>query len=343
MLRRLIPLLIVPLLLGLIGCSDRSDYGSKFELPSEAKKNNKITLKFGRVPSVTVTELLRRNAPLIRLLKDELDVNITYRFADDYRGIIDGMIEENYNFTWLGPYSYVLSECSSETSANYKPLVQPMRRNQSGNLSADYRSIIFTGENSTINSPSDLKGKSLAFVEKQSTSGYLFPKSLLLKSGLKPGEDFTFEFLDRHDRVVQTVLNGKHDAGATYNGARVEQLENRSKANTKLPIIAETRPIPNEPITVSKAFANNNPEIVQNFVDIMTSLHKTKRGKSILKNLNIQKYRKVSDEDYDEVRNVVRQLGDELPAVKTFCEYQSPPADSGGSEANSTFLFESSN
>lgn len=163
------------LLIATVGCSDNSDYGRNFELPEDAREKERLTLKFGRVPSETVTGLLRRNAPLIRLLKNELDVNITYRFADDYRGIIEGMESENYDFTWMGPYSYVLSECSSDTSANYKPLVRPMRKNQNGEVSGEYRGLIITRPDEELQNLEDLRGRSFAFVEKRSTSGYLFP------------------------------------------------------------------------------------------------------------------------------------------------------------------------
>lgn len=320
MARRVTYCLGLLLLVVTVGCSGDTDYERTFELPEDARENEKLTLKFGRVPSETVTGLLRQNAPLIRLLKDELDVNITYRFADDYRGIIEGMESETYDFTWMGPYSYVLSECSSDTGAAYQPLVRPMRRNQNGNVSGEYRGIIIARPNRGIEEIQDLRGRSFAFVEERSTSGYLFPLASLIDAGIEPETDFSsYDFLSRHDRVVQSVLDGSHDAGAVYNDARMQEFDSRNRAERQLPVLTETRPIPTSPITVSEAFADNHPDLVDKFVEVMTSLHENKRGRSILETLGIERYRRANDEDYGEVRNVVDTLGDRLPEVKSLC------------------------
>jgi phosphonate transport system substrate-binding protein len=319
--RRITGILILLLVFGLVACSQETEYGDEFNLPPDNETDERMTLKFGRVPSVTVTELLRQNAPLIRQLKNELDVNITYRFADSYHGIIDGMSEETYDFTWMGPYSYVLAECSSETSARYRPLVRPVRQQPSGEAQAEYRSLIFARAGSSIRELEDLRGKSFAFVEEQSTSGYLFPLARLTEANLNPESDFeNVEFLGRHDRVVQSVLDGTYDAGAVYDDARLEEFDSPSKADEWLRVIARTRPIPTSPITVSGRFAENHPELVDQFVETMTSLHRSKRGEEILTRLGIQRYQPVSDEDYDEVRNVLRTLLPRLTEIRDRCQ-----------------------
>lgn len=319
--RRIIQVTIILLLIAIVGCSGDSDYGQTFELPEDARDKEKLTLKFGRVPSVTVTELLRQNAPLIRLLKDELDVNITYRFADDYRGIIRGMESETYDFTWMGPYSYVLSACSDDTSADYQPLVRPMRRNQEGEVSGEYRGLIISRPGEGIRELEDLRGRSFAFVEEQSTSGYLFPLATLIRAGIDPETDFSsYDFLNRHDRVVQSVRDGSHDAGAIYNDARLQEFESRRQADRKLPVLIRTRPIPTSPITVSGSFAENHPDLVDKFVRVMTSLHENQRGRSILKTLGIERYRRAKDQDYEEVRNVLKTLRTQLPTVNSYCK-----------------------
>jgi len=319
--RRITGIFIIVLVFSLMACSQETEYGDEFNLPPESETDQRMTLKFGRVPSVTVTELLRQNAPLIRQLKNELDVNITYRFADSYHGIIDGMRKGNYDFTWMGPYSYVLAECTSETSARYRPLVRPVRQQSNGEAQAEYRSLILARAGSSIRELDDLRGKSFAFVEKQSTSGYLFPLARLLEANLDPANDFkNVEFLGRHDRVVQSVLDGTYDAGAVYDDARLEEFDSRSKADEWLRVIARTRPIPTSPITVSGSFAENHPERVDQFVKTMTSLHRSKRGEKILNQLGIERYRPAGDEDYDEVRNVLRRLLPRLPEIRDRCQ-----------------------
>lgn len=311
--------LILAMTLTVLGCSQGEDYGENFTIPSEDKNQTRFTIKFGRVPSVTVTELLKQNAPLIRRLKDELNVNVTYRFADNYRGIIEGMRQNEYDIAWLGPYSYVLSGCYSDTSAAYRPLVRPVRRDREGNLSAEYRSIIFTNRNSDIETLSDLKGRSFAFVDRRSTSGFLFPMAKMMDAGLDPETDLEYEFLNRHDRVVQAVDNGDYPAGATYDDARMEEFQSRTRAERRLPVIERTKPIPSSPIAVSRQFEQNHPDVVERFVEIMTSLYKTESGKKILRSLKIARYQKAAYEDYKVVRDILQNLPADLSGVKDFC------------------------
>lgn len=323
MFRRVTTVFLLVTLVIIVGCGQESSYQSEFTIPEENRNETRFTIKFGRVPSVTVTELLKQNAPLIRRLKNELNVNVTYRFADDYRGIIDGMSQNEYDFAWMGPYSYVQSSCYSDTSAAYEPLVRPVRRNDKGELSAEYRSLIFTHAGSGIDSLQALRGESFAFVDRNSTSGFLFPMAHLIQAGLEPGTDFDYEFLDRHDRVVQQVSEGNYAAGAIYEDARMEEYDSTASANDQLPVLDTTKPIPSSPIVVSASFAEDHPEVVEEFVSIMTSLHENSEGQSILESLKIARYRKAADGDYDEVRDVLDQLSNQLPDFQSYCETSS--------------------
>jgi phosphonate transport system substrate-binding protein len=316
--------LILVAFLGLTGCGNSNDYDQQFKIPEDKQNETRFTIKFGRVPSVTVTQLLKRNARLIRRLKDDLNVNIIYRFADDYRGIIEGMSNNEYDFVWMGPFSYVLSECYSSTSATYRPLVRPLRRGDDGKLSGDYRGLIFTSRTSSVDSLSDLKGQSVAFVDRRSTSGFLFPMARLIEAGLNPSEDFSYDFLDRHDRVVQEVNLGNYAAGATYENARMQEFGTQETADRNLPVLARTRPIPSSPIAVSSKFAEKHPGVVNRFVDIMTGLHENREGRSILGDLEIARYREASVSDYDEVRTVLKRLQPKLPELTKFCQRSLP-------------------
>ncbi|MFB6346503.1 MAG: phosphate/phosphite/phosphonate ABC transporter substrate-binding protein [bacterium] len=320
MFQRITPLSLLLVMLVSLGCSQDNNYNETFQIPENKQNNARFTIKFGRVPSVTVTELLRQNAPLIKHLKQEMNVNITYRFADDYRGIIEGMDRGDYDFAWLGPYSYVLSNCFSDTSAAYRPLVRPVRHDSQGKTSDQYRGIIFTRAGSSINTVSDLRGKSLAFVDRQSTSGFLFPMALIIKSGLNPSSDINYEFLHRHDQVVNEVKRGNYAAGAVYENARLEEYRSIQKANRQLPVLARTSPIPTSPIVVSPEFSERHPDLVEKFTTIMTTLQQTAKGRDILSGLDSARYKKALDSDYDAVKRVLKTVPPEFTASKYSCQ-----------------------
>lgn len=91
-----------------------------------------------------------------------------------------------------------------------------------------YYSIIFVRKDSNINSLDDLKGKSLAFEDPGSTSGYMLPAAALLRQGYslvkKESENFVvpenmigFTFSGTEQRISKLVFQGITEAGAISN------------------------------------------------------------------------------------------------------------------------------
>ncbi len=113
-----------------------------------------------------------------------------------------------------------------------------LRRWKSG--LADYHSVIFTRRNGGIKRLEDLKGKTIAFEDAGSTSGYLLPKMFLLRRGLKLAEKSRFDpnslptdvgylFLYSHEKLVDSVLAKQVDAGA-FSNDDFSSLEEKKKA-----------------------------------------------------------------------------------------------------------------
>jgi len=91
-----------------------------------------------------------------------------------------------------------------------------------------YYSIIFTRKDSGINQVSDLRGKTLVFEDRGSTSAYMLPLATLLSQGYtlveKESENFTvpndmigYMFSGAEKRTSQLVNRGIADAGAISN------------------------------------------------------------------------------------------------------------------------------
>ena len=88
-----------------------------------------------------------------------------------------------------------------------------------GRLAAsDHRpGLVVTRPDSGITRLEDLKGKSFAFGDKGSTSGYLIPTHQLLKMGIAdPEKYFGRVVYTRHQAIETQVTRGELDAGADY-------------------------------------------------------------------------------------------------------------------------------
>lgn len=303
--RRLISLFTIALvLLGVLSCGYPGDIGEEFKFESDQSKQDKIVFTQGRVPSQTVIKLLQNNAPLIEVIEDKLNVDMEVKFAKDYSHIIENMKAEKYSAALLGPLAAIRYEDAVDTIA-YTPLVRPLRYGGKDH----YSGIIFTRKENGIDSLEDLKGKTMAFVDRDSASGYLFPRARLMEAGINSETDLQeTKFLGRHNLVVQAVHKGTIDAGATFKGARPGALPDGVKADEALPVLAETREIPTSPIMIHKGFKKKHPELVKKLQKLLVNLYTHHQGLQALNKIDVDRYIKAKYSDYDEVRKVFETL-----------------------------------
>lgn len=123
-----------------------------------------------------------------------------------------------------------------------------------------YSSAIFTRAASMIRTLDDLRGKQVAWVDRESAAGYLLPKLKLASKGLRAGS-YQEVFAGTHEAVVRAVLEGRADAGATnVSFAPVRgNIESAGWSTLALErdvrILATAGPIPPDVIVVSRELA----------------------------------------------------------------------------------------
>lgn len=264
-------------------------------------------LKMARIPFRNARELVITHEPMMKYLAEKLGVEqVKLISAPDYKGIVDLMNNKQADMAWMGTFNYI----DARQLAGVEPLVRPKRFGKS-----TYGGLIITHVDSKIEQISDLKGRSFAFVDKKSASGYLFPKAAILDEGLNPDKDFSkVSYLKQHDSVCMAVLYQKIDAGAVYDDARIK-LKSQEQAK-KLKVIKTISKIPNEPIVVSKDL---EPEMKEKIKQAFLSLSDSNEtGKKVLNMFNkvcadhIEGFEEAGDKDYDLVRKVADLLKDEI-------------------------------
>ncbi|MBU1107458.1 MAG: phosphate/phosphite/phosphonate ABC transporter substrate-binding protein [Candidatus Riflebacteria bacterium] len=251
-------------------------------------------LKLGRIPFTNSTAMVHKHNKFLEYLTKKLGVKQTrLQTASDYAGIMNLLIKGEIDIAWLA----TMTSVEARNNPEIQLLVKPIRFG-----TTSYRGIIITRQDSGIRSLKDLKGKKFAWVEKESASGYTFPKALLLEAGIHTEKDFSeAAFLSKHDAVVLNVLLGKYDAGACYDDAR-NTLRDKSKMD-ELTILATTPDITNEPIVVRKSLP---PDLIEKIKQALLDLSiKTPEGKEILDDLtDVQGFLPIKDTDYDYIEKV---------------------------------------
>ncbi|WP_413289156.1 phosphate/phosphite/phosphonate ABC transporter substrate-binding protein [Bdellovibrio sp. HCB337] len=159
----------------------------------------------------------------------------------------------------------------------------------------------------------ELEGKTIAFVDPSSGSGFVLPTKLLKDQKVRPKE---VVFAGRHDSVVTMVYQKRVDAGATYhtpedNGvpqdARKLLLTQYPDIFEKVVIIAKTDPIPNDPVVFRKDFP---PELRKTIVEVIKKMMKDEQGGKIMYDLYyMDDFQDATHKDYESVEKMLLEIG----------------------------------
>lgn len=252
-------------------------------------------------PSKDPTLLQEAGTALAQELGKRLDLPIKLYVAADYAGVIEALRNGTVDLAFVHPVAYVLAS----REARARILVKSIRGG-----SATYTARFFVLKEGGPRTLDDLRGKTIAFVDPASTSGYIYPMVFLMKRGLVKGKDPKTFFKDAvfsgaHDAVLHAVLRRQVDVAVSYPHAPDTLLKDPAQ-RAQLTFIAETPPIPNDGACVREGLA---PDLVQRVKAALLSLNDPV-GRPLLKRLYaVDGLAEAADADFDPVREAVDLLG----------------------------------
>lgn len=89
-----------------------------------------------------------------------------------------------------------------------------------------YEMEIIVPADSPIQTPADIKGRSMAFTSPTSNSGFKAPSALLkTEFGIEPDKDFKAAFSGKHDNSIMGVANKDYEAASIANSVLFRMLE----------------------------------------------------------------------------------------------------------------------
>jgi phosphonate transport system substrate-binding protein len=226
-------------------------------------------LTFALLSTENAAEITRRWAPIIAQLEKDIRVKVKYVTATDYRGTIEALKFKKAELGHLGPKSYV--EAATNNYANVEPIAQL----QLANGSLGYRSCLIVHGESDMFSPEDTAGKTFAFNDPNSTSGYLVPSAFfLMEMAIDPQKHFAkVIFSGSHEASILAVANRKVEVAST-NLPDLQQLTREGKVpRGGLRVIWVSKLIPNDPLVVRKDLPASLKSAVQESLVSMKSRH----------------------------------------------------------------------
>ena len=252
-------------------------------------------------PSQKPTDLMATGEEFGQVLGKLVGVPVRVTVASDYAAVIEALRNRTADLAFVHPGGYVLASREAKATIVAKNLWHGK---------SSFTSRIYVRRDAGIKTVEDLRGKTIAFVDPASSSGYIYPMVLLIKRGLVTNRDpksFFKEvvFSGAHDASMRALLNGHVDAIASFDMAREQYLKDTAERE-RLIFVAETEPIPEAGIAARDGldpatFAKVRAALLQ----IRGPAHA-----ALLKRLyEIDGFETAEDREYDPVRAAIELLG----------------------------------
>jgi phosphonate transport system substrate-binding protein len=262
-------------------------------------------IRVGFVPAENAQQVMQNAQPIVELLRKQLGMEVQAFVATDYTGVVEALRVNKLDIAFLTPASYVLAK----NEANVKVILKSERKGI-----PYYYAAIITRTDSGIKTLDDLRGKTFAFGDSLSTTGYVVPRQMFKQRGIDPVRDFKqILYSGGHDATVLAVFHRKVDAGATYanspdsqDTAWMRYLKNSEEVK-RIRAIAFSEPIPADNLVIS---ANLDEAIARKIEETFIQLSRDPEGKKMLRDLyQIDGFVPASDKDYNSVRQAFVDAG----------------------------------
>jgi phosphonate transport system substrate-binding protein len=181
--------------------------------------------------------------PLAQYLEMQLGRKVELRTVDSWEGLAKSLANGETDLALMGPWGYVLANHAARAQVVSTILYDGK---------PEYFALMITHPDSGIKTVADLKGKTFAFGDKGSTSGYLIPLHYFMTQGIDPDTYFAKVLYTKHQAIETQVAAGQLDAGADYNRNRNAMIEQGLIKAERSKVIWQSAPLPNDAFAVSE-------------------------------------------------------------------------------------------
>jgi phosphonate transport system substrate-binding protein len=252
-------------------------------------------------PSQKPTDLLATGEQFGRVLGGLVGVPVRVTVASDYAAVIEALRNRTADLAFVHPGGYVLAHREAKATIVARNLWHGK---------SSFTSRIYVRRDAGIAALEDLRGKTIAFVDPTSSSGYIYPMVLLIQRGLVRNRDprtFFREvvFSGAHDASMRALLNGHIDAIASFDLAREQYLKDPAE-RARIVAVAETPEIPEAGIAAREGL---DPALLGRVRAALLQIKAPAHADLLRRFYEIDGFAPAEDRDYDPVRAAIALLG----------------------------------
>jgi phosphonate transport system substrate-binding protein len=246
------------------------------------------------IPDAGATQVsIEQKAPLRDYLAKALGLPVELIIPTNYNATVEGLGNDSLDFAYLGGLTYI----KARARYGVQPIVQREADRQ-------FHALFIAHTGVPIQSVQDLKGRTFAFGDINSTSGHLMPFEALRRAGLDPDSDLKYRYTGSHPATAKAVEAGVVDAGAMDESVYQAMLKEGKLDGAKAPVFFTTPPFVDYVWVARKQI---DAATRDRFGDAFLALQPG-RDDRIIDILRDTKFVRATDDEYDTLRRVATDL-----------------------------------
>ncbi|PQO26477.1 phosphate/phosphite/phosphonate ABC transporter substrate-binding protein [Blastopirellula marina] len=189
--------------------------------------------------------------PVFNAIKEHFGLHFELRVGTSYGAVVEGLCANRVDVAFVGPVTY--QQARKRGAAEL--LAVAVKEN-----SSSYRAAVFARREAGFKQLADLRGKSLALGDINSTSSFRFPLAMLIKADVDPLNDLQgIVIAGSHSTAMALLREGHVEAAGCSVAAYQKGVSSQVIGSNELTILAVSPPIPNPPLVMHP----NLPESVK--------------------------------------------------------------------------------
>ncbi len=263
-------------------------------------KSEERQLLIGLIPEQNIFRQMERYMPLSEYLEKRTGIKVRLTILSRFGDIIDRFTQRGMDGAFFGDLTGVLAM----EKLSVEPIVRPVTPDGSSTV----HGYIIVRKDSNINTVEDMKGKVIAFVDRATVTGYLYPIFYFRSQGIENIDEFFREyyFTGSHDASVYAVLDGRADVGCVKNTIFENLVKKDPSIGEELKILIRSPEMPDSTLCLKTSLSEDTKRLIR---ETLLSMSDDSEGQKVLEKMKIKRFIRASKKDFSPVYNMLKAMG----------------------------------
>lgn len=265
---------------------------------AECERPNR--LRFSFVPQSDVQTEIAALQPLLDELQTAIGMSVDMVAPSSYGAVIEGLLAGTVDLARLGPAAYISAKKQDPSIIAFATVARKTSEQSTGDTS--YRSILVVRSDSPYKTIASLRGKKVALVDPDSTSGALIPRHVFSKETGLPLEKYFSQvvYSGAHDQSLLNLSKNRVDATFISSTSLDIPVENDQIKSDEFRTLWTSKPIPRNPFVLREQLCSDlKRKIIAVFLE-----RGGNASKNVMQSLNAMRFVAISDQDYQILRDL---------------------------------------